>query len=307
VKLMKGMPVVKAILAECAKTETAGPAADLLKPAREADGTGTAVPAGSARGEQNVRRPCLAIVRVGENPSDLSYERGAQKRLSQAGAECRREIFPADVTAEKLAAALDSLAADDTVDGILMFRPLPGNLPAEELAERIPPEKDMDCASRESLGKFFAGDSDAIAPCTAQAVIEVLKHYQIPMEGKRAVVIGRSLVIGKPAAMLLLAQNATVTVCHSRTRDLAEICRGADILVAAVGKEAFVKPGWIKPGAAVVDVGIHVSADGSLAGDVDPAAYDLPDGYITPVPGGLGPVTSAVLARHVVEAAEKRR
>ena len=307
---MKGMPVVKAILADCRKIEE-GMAPDRPVP----DGSGAAqgfdrtvqdFPAYAKGSAEGCRRPRLAIVRVGENPSDLSYEKGAVKRLGQAGAECLVKAFPADVPAQALAQTLDRLSADAAVDGILMFRPLPGNLPEKELLGHIAAEKDCDCVTREGLGKLFAGDPDAIPPCTAQAVLEVLKYYQIPIAGRNAVVIGRSLVIGKPVSMLLLAQNATVTICHSRTQNLPEICRRADILVAAVGKEKFVKPDWIRPGAAVVDVGIHVSADGKLTGDVDPAVYDLPEGYVTPVPGGLGPVTTAVLARNTVRAARQR-
>ena len=307
---MKGMPVVKAILADCRKIEE-GIAPDRPVP----DGSGAAQgfdrtvqdsPAYAKDSAEGCRRPRLAIVRVGENPSDLSYEKGAVKRLGQAGAECLVKAFPADVPAQALAQTLDRLSADDAVDGILMVRPLPGNLPEKELLGHIAAEKDCDCVTREGLGKLFAGDPDAIPPCTAQAVLEVLKYYQIPIAGRNAVVIGRSLVIGKPVSMLLLAQNATVTICHSRTQNLPEICRRADILVAAVGKEKFVKPDWIRPGAAVVDVGIHVSADGKLTGDVDPAVYDLPEGYVTPVPGGLGPVTTAVLARNTVRAARQR-
>ena len=250
--------------------------------------------------------PTLAILRVGQRPEDMSYERGAVKRCDAAGVAVRSVELPPDVSQASLEAAIWALNADDAVHGILLMRPLPAPLDDEAARRILAPAKDVDGITDFSLAGVFTGGGQGYAPCTAQAVIELLRHYGIPMKGARAVVAGRSLVVGRPAAMLLMAQGATVTLCHSATHDLATETRRADILVAAIGRMGFFGAVHIGPGAAVVDVGIHADPEtGKLRGDVRFEEAEPVAGAITPVPGGLGAVTTAVLVEHVAEAAEK--
>ena len=185
-------------------------------------------------------KPCLAIVRVGEKQEDLSYERSALKRMSGVGIETKLFVFPADISMDDFSAEFAAINDDPTIDGILLFRPLPAQLNESQIVESIAPEKDVDGISSAALGKLFSGDKHAFAPCTAQAVMEIIHFYGIELQGKRAVVLGRSLVVGKPLSMLLLNENATVTICHSRTASLPEVCREADILVTAIGKAKWV-------------------------------------------------------------------
>lgn len=209
-------------------------------------------------------KPCLAIVRVGEKQEDLSYERSALKRMSGVGIETKLFVFPADISMDDFSAKFAAINDDSTIDGILLFRPLPAQLNESQIVESIAPEKDVDGISSAALGKLFSGDKHAFAPCTAQAVMEILHFYGIEPQGKRAVVLGRSLVVGKPLSMLLLNENATVTICHSRTASLPEVCREADILVTAIGKAKWVDERFVSEKTIVIDVGINVDENGML-------------------------------------------
>ncbi len=250
--------------------------------------------------------PTLAILRVGERPEDLSYERGALKRCAAASVEVRSVVLPPEVSQAELMQTLEALNGDDAVHGILMMRPLPATLDNEAARRALLPAKDVDGITDGSLAGVFTGSGEGFQPCTAQAVVELLKFYDIPMKGAHAVVAGRSLVVGRPAAMLLMAEGATVTVCHSGTTDLAAETRRGDIVVAAIGKMGFFGPEHFGPNAAVVDVGIHMDpAIGKLRGDVRFDEAEPAVAAITPVPGGLGAVTTAVLVSHVTQAAEK--
>lgn len=250
--------------------------------------------------------PKLAILRVGERPEDISYEKGAMKRCDAAGVLVRQVTLPAWCTQTQLMAAVEALSEFPSVHGILMMRPLPVALDEQAARRALVPAKDVDGITDGSLAGVFTGSGEGFAPCTAQAVAELLKYYGVPLKGARVVVAGRSLVVGRPAAMLLMAEGATVTVCHSGTRDLAAETRRGDVVVAAIGKMGFFGPEHFAHGAAVVDVGIHADPDtGKLRGDVRFDETETGVAAITPVPGGLGAVTTAVLVRHVVEAAEK--
>ena len=252
-------------------------------------------------------KPCLAIVRVGEKQEDLSYERSALKRMNGVGIETKLFVFPADISMDDFSAEFAAINDDPTIDGILLFRPLPAQLNESQIVESIVPEKDVDGISSAALGKLFLGDKHAFAPCTAQAVMEILHFYGIEPQGKRAVVLGRSLVVGKPLSMLLLNENATVTICHSRTASLPEVCRESDILVTAIGKAKWVDERFVSEKTIVIDVGINVDENGMLCGDVNFGQIEDKVFMATPVPGGVGAVTTAVLAKHVLEAAKRRR
>ncbi|WP_033354293.1 bifunctional 5,10-methylenetetrahydrofolate dehydrogenase/5,10-methenyltetrahydrofolate cyclohydrolase [Kitasatospora aureofaciens] len=249
------------------------------------------------------RTPRLAVVTTTDDEASAWYVRSIAKAASKVGITCDIvDLGPAATTAE-ITAALERLSADDTVHGLMLQTPLPAGARLEELASAIDVVKDVDGASPLSLGRLAAG-LDAFAPATAEAVLALLEHYQVELEGKHVVVVGRSTVVGKPAAHLLLDRNATVTVCHSRTTDLAALTSTAEVLVAAVGRAGLITPAHVRPGATVIDVGTNPTADGGLAGDVDPAVAETA-GALTPVPGGVGPVTTALLLRHTVEAAER--
>jgi methylenetetrahydrofolate dehydrogenase (NADP+)/methenyltetrahydrofolate cyclohydrolase len=247
--------------------------------------------------------PTLAIVRLGARQDDLAYERGAVKRCEGVGIQCKVFEYPQDMTQEDLIQNIKKLNEDPSIHGILIFRPLPKHIDENVIKYVIAPEKDVDCFSPVNVAKVFEGDPTGFAPCTPEAVIEMLDHYKIPIEGKRVVVIGRSMVVGKPVSMLLVKRNGTVTICHTRTRNLEETCRGAEILVAAAGKAKMVKGTFVAKDAVVVDVGINVDEEGRLCGDVDFDEVEKIAGYISPVPGGVGSVTTSVLARHVIQAA----
>ena len=249
--------------------------------------------------------PKLAILRVGEDPSDMAYERGALKRCEKTGVEPKQIILPADCSKEELLAAIKAINEDDSIHGCLMFRPLKDKAAEAEACALLKPEKDVDSMTRESLTGVFTGDGTGFPPCTAEAVMQILKFYGVPTAGKKAVVVGRSLVIGKPVAMLLLSANATVTICHSKTADLAEECRSADIIVAAAGSAKMLGADCFKEGQTVIDVGINVDAEGNMCGDVDFDAAEKIVSAITPVPGGVGSVTTAMLCSHTIEAAIK--
>ena len=251
--------------------------------------------------------PKLAIVRVGERPDDLSYERGAMKRMEAFGLRAQSYAFPEEINGEDFKEAFAAINRDPDVTGILLLKPLPPQIPEREIEAMIDPAKDLDGISPVNMAKVFAGEADGFAPCTAEAVVEVLKAYGIPISGKRAVIVGRSLVVGRPLAMLLLKENATVTVCHTRTKILEEECRRAEILVAAAGRAKMLGASHVGEQAVVIDVGINVDEDGKLCGDVDFASIDGRAAMATPVPGGVGAVTTAVLAKHLAQAAKRSR
>ena len=256
----------------------------------------------------------LGIIRLGENPSDLSYEKGATKRAEEVGVAVKNYILPETATKEEVLAVIDQVNADESVHGVLMFRPLPKHLKndQDEICNRLDPKKDVDSMTHMSNAGVFEGQDLGYAPCTPAACMEILDHYGIDCKGKSAVVIGRSLVVGKPAAMMLLGKNATVTVCHTKTVDTAAICREADILISAAGVLGSLTKDFVREGQIVIDVSMNWNPEkitskgkGGMSGD---AVYDEVEPIveaITPVPGGVGAVTTTVLMKHVVEAAEK--
>ncbi|MBQ1189897.1 MAG: bifunctional 5,10-methylenetetrahydrofolate dehydrogenase/5,10-methenyltetrahydrofolate cyclohydrolase, partial [Lachnospiraceae bacterium] len=246
--------------------------------------------------------PTAAIVRVGERPDDLSYEKGVIKKIASFGMEAKTYVFPEDISEEEFLEEFRKINADESVDGILLFMPLPKHMNGKLFESAIDPVKDLDGISPVNRAKVFAGEADGFAPCTAEAVIEVLKAFEIPMAGKRAVVVGRSMVVGRPLSMLFLKENATVTVCHTRTADLKEECKRAEILVAAAGKAKMLDKEYVADGAVVIDVGINVDENGKLCGDVKWEGLDEAASAVTPVPGGVGAVTTAVLCKHLAQA-----
>lgn len=251
---------------------------------------------------QNIM-PALAIVRVGERADDLAYERGACKRAEALGVRVDRISLPETVSQAEMLRLIERLNADDAVHGVLLLRPLPMHIDEALVCNALVPEKDVDGITDASLAAVFTGGGRGFAPCTAAACMEVLRHYGIAPAGKRAVVVGRSLVVGRPVAMLLLHQNATVTLCHTKTADLPAMCREADILIAAAGKPGVIGAAHVRAGQIALDVGIHVLPDGSLCGDMAFEAVEPLVSAITPVPGGVGAVTTAVLLAHVAQAA----
>ena len=258
--------------------------------------------------------PTLGIIRLGENPSDLSYEKGATKRAEEVGVAIKNYILPETASKEDVLAVIDQVNADESVHGVLMFRPLPKHLKADqdEICNRLAPKKDVDSMTHMSNAGVFEGQDLGYAPCTPAACMEILDHYGIDCKGKNAVVIGRSLVVGKPAAMMLMQKNATVTVCHTRTVDPAAICRNADIIISAAGVLNSLTKDFVREGQIVIDVSMNWNPEkitskgkGGMSGD---AIFDEVEPIveaITPVPGGVGAVTTTVLMKHVVEAAEK--
>lgn len=250
--------------------------------------------------------PHLAIIRVGERPDDCSYERGAVKKMDKVGVRCTTYTFDADIDNETFQAEFDKINENPDIDGILMLRPLPKQLDEKQIEKKIDPRKDLDGISPLNLAKVYAGDESGYAPCTAEAVIEMLDYAGIDIKGKRVTVVGRSLVIGKPVSMLLMKRNATVTVCHTKTVDMEGTCKNAEILVAAAGSARMIKKDYVAEGAIVVDVGINVDEEGNLCGDVDFDAITDIAAIATPVPGGVGSVTTSVLAKHLVKAAMAR-
>ena len=258
--------------------------------------------------------PTLGIIRLGENPSDLSYEKGATKRAEEVGVAVKNYILPETATKEEVLAVIDQVNADDSVHGVLMFRPLPKHLKADqdEICNRLAPKKDVDSMTHMSNAGVFEGQALGYAPCTPAACMEILDHYGINCKGKNAVVIGRSLVVGKPAAMMLMAKNATVTICHTKTVNTAEICRNADIIVSAAGVLNSLTADFVRPGQVVIDVSMNWNPEkitakgkGGMSGDCVFEEVEPIVEAITPVPGGVGAVTTSVLMKHVVEAAEK--
>ena len=248
----------------------------------------------------------LAIVRVGENPDDMSYERGATKKLKSFGLDMASYVFPQDISDEAFKKAFKDINEDDEVTGILLLRPLPRTINEKDIENMIDPKKDLDGISPINIAKVFAGDTTGFSPCTAEAVIEVLKAYDIELTGKRVTVVGRSMVVGKPVSMLLLKENATVTMTHTRTVDLKKTCSDAEIVIAAAGRAKMLNSDYCGQDAVMIDVGINVDENGKLCGDVDYATLDGKASAATPVPGGVGTVTTAVLAKHLIQAAKMR-
>ncbi|WP_294455186.1 bifunctional methylenetetrahydrofolate dehydrogenase/methenyltetrahydrofolate cyclohydrolase FolD [uncultured Allofournierella sp.] len=249
--------------------------------------------------------PCLAVVLVGDDPASAVYVRGKESDCRECGIESRMLRLPAETTQAQLLEQLEKLAADKSVHGILVQLPLPAQIDEQAVIAAIPPEKDVDGFSPVNVGRMMIGE-ECFLPCTPAGCIEMLKSTGVPIAGKQAVVLGRSNIVGKPAAMLLLRENATVTICHSKTEDLAAVCAGADILVAAIGKPKFVTGDMVKPGAVVIDVGINRDENGKLCGDVDFAAAEAKASFITPVPGGVGLMTRAMLLVNTIQAARRQ-
>lgn len=273
---LRGMPVVKQIAADAAlKVE------ELKKKGIE---------------------PKLAVVRVGEREDDLSYERGLLKRFDAVGALVESVVFPVDVTQEELEEGIKKLNEDDSVHGILVFRPLPKHLNEEVIKEMVTPMKDVDCMGSANTAHVFAQDGKGHAPCTPQAVIEMLDFYGYDLTGKKAVVVGRSMVVGKPLAQMLLKKNATVTICHTKTADLRAEVKSADFVFACAGVAKMLDASYISEGQVVIDVGINM-LDGKLCGDVDYESVSEVAEAVTPVPGGVGTVTTSVLLKHVLVSA----
>ena len=248
--------------------------------------------------------PKLAVVRVGEREDDIAYEKGITKRFGAVEAEAEVIKLPLDIDEASFEENITRLNADEKVHGILVFRPLPKQLSDDRLKELIRPDKDVDSISMVNTAKVFAGDKTGYAPCTAQAVMELLEHYQADLTGKKVVIVGRSLVVGRPLAMLMLGKNATVTICHTKTKNIEDECRRADILVAGAGSARMIKKNFTNPGQIVVDVGINF-VDGVMCGDVDYDEVSEQVAAITPVPGGIGTVTTSVLLKHTLESAER--
>jgi len=249
--------------------------------------------------------PTLGIVRLGERPDDMAYERGALKRAEKTGVSVKQFVFDADMTQEELIRQIDKINDDSEVHGVLMFRPLPSQIDDEAVRNELAPEKDVDGITDGSMAGVYSGSGQGYPPCTAEACIQILDHYGIDLKGKNVAVIGRSQVIGKPVTMMLIRKNATVTVCHTKTEDMAGICRNKDIIIAAAGHIGTVTEDFLSPGQVVIDVAINFDDEGKMCGDVDFDAAEPIIDAVTPVPGGVGTVTTSMLMKHVIEAAEK--
>jgi methylenetetrahydrofolate dehydrogenase (NADP+)/methenyltetrahydrofolate cyclohydrolase len=252
--------------------------------------------------------PKLGIVRVGASPDDLFYEGGIKKTGDSLGMAYEIFEYPEDVSQETFEQAIKEIGANKEINGILMFAPLPKHLDEKKIRFLIPVEKDVDCMNIYSAGKVFADDETGFPPCTPTACMDMLEFYNIPLKGKKVVVVGRSLVVGKPVAMLLMRQHATITICHSRTQNLPEVCAGADILVAAIGRAKMIDSSYVKPGQIVIDVGINPDPDnpGKYCGDVDFASVEPIVDQISPVPAGVGSITTIVLCKHTIAACERQ-
>ena len=250
--------------------------------------------------------PKLAIVRVGENPDDISYERGATKKMKSFGLDVESYVYPSDISNDEFKKAFKKINDNEDVTGILLLRPLPKTIDEKEIENMIDPKKDLDGISPINIAKVFAGDTTGFSPCTAEAVIEVLKAYHIELTGKKVTVVGRSMVVGKPVSMLLLKENATVTMTHTKTVNLRKTCQNAEIVVAAAGRAKMLNADDCGQDAVMIDVGINVDENGKLCGDIDYSSLEGKASAATPVPGGVGTVTTAVLAKHLVRAAKMK-
>lgn len=249
--------------------------------------------------------PTLAIIRLGEKPGDLSYEKGAMKRADKTGVKVKQFVFPEDMTEKSLISEIKKINADDSIHGVLMFRPLPAHIDEKVVCETLAPEKDMDGITSGSMAGVFMDTEIGYPPCTAEAVMEILDHYDVQLKGSKVTVFGRSLVIGKPVAMMLMKRHATITVCHSRTAidDFRDAGHNADVVVSALGRAKMIGSEILGSGQTVIDVGINVDEEGNLCGDVNFDEVEPEAAAITPVPGGVGSVTTAVLMKHVIQAA----
>ena len=256
-------------------------------------------------------QPTLAILRVGQNDSDVAYETSAVKKAESLGLQVKKFVLEEDISETELIDALEHINQNEEIHGVLLFRPLPAHIDEERVRNYLVPQKDIDGISDSSLAGIFTGEKTGFPPCTAEAVMKILQHYNITLSGKKVVVIGRSLVIGKPVAMMLLHENATVTICHSRTGEeaLKQYCRQADIIICATGRAKMINADYVNGRQMIVDVGINFDEEGRMCGDADQESIEASNGAaaLTPVPGGVGNVTTALLLHHVVEAAEMQR
>lgn len=250
--------------------------------------------------------PTLCIVRVGEREDDIAYERSAVKRCEAMGVAVKHFVLPGEAAQDELLSVIQGVNRDDGIHGCLLFRPLPKQLDDNTVRNALCPEKDVDGVTDASLAGVFAGIDTGFPPCTPRACVEILDYYGVELKGRKVTVVGRSLVVGKPAAMMLLGRHATVTICHTRTVDMPALCRQADVLIVAAGRANVVDGSYLSPGQTVIDVGINVDEGGKLCGDVRFADAQAVVGAITPVPGGVGTVTTSVLVKHVVEAAKRQ-
>jgi len=250
--------------------------------------------------------PTLCIVRVGEREDDIAYERSAAKRCEAMGVAVKHFVLPGEAAQDELLSVIQGVNRDDGIHGCLLFRPLPKQLDDNTVRNALCPEKDVDGVTDASLAGVFAGIDTGFPPCTPRACVEILDYYGVELKGRKVTVVGRSLVVGKPAAMMLLSRHATVTICHTRTVDMPALCRQADVLIVAAGRANVVDGSYLSPGQTVIDVGINVDEGGKLCGDVRFADAQAVVDAITPVPGGVGTVTTSVLVKHVVEAAKRQ-
>ena len=279
--------------------------ANLLTGAPVAQAIGQRIQSDVERLKQRDIVPTLAVVRVGEDPADLSYERGLTKKAEALGIRIEKTVLPVEVSQQELLDVIESVNRDDTVHGCLLFRPLPGHLDSRAVMNALRPEKDVDSMTGASMGGLAAKENTGFPPCTAEACLELLEFYGIPLEGKNVVIMGRGMAVGLPTALMAIHRSATVTVCHSKTEKqrALELCRQADFIVAAVGRAGMIGADHVSPGQTIVDVGINVNAEGKLCGDVDFETVEPIVANITPVPRGVGAVTSTLLMEHVVKAA----
>ncbi len=249
-------------------------------------------------------KPTLAIIRIGDSSDDIAYEKGATKRCETIGVSVKRLVMDKNTSQESLIRTINEVNQDEEIHGVLLFRPLPDHMDEETVCNALKPEKDVDGITAGSMAGVFMNSDLGFAPCTAQACMELLDYYDIDLTGKKVAVLGRSLVVGKPVAMMLMQKNATVTICHSKTKDLREQCRESDVIIAAMGRAKMIDEGYLTKGQIVLDVGINMDENGKMCGDVNFSdAISIVDA-VTPVPGGIGTVTTSVLVKHVVEAAE---
>ena len=280
--------------------------AQLLKGKEVSDALTTRLTADVAGLKERGIHPCLAILRVGERGDDISYEKGAMKRCEAAGVLVRNFIYPESISQMELLEIIGQINQDSGIHGLLIFRPLPPHLDEKAVMELLDPAKDVDGITPASMAGVYAGSGVGFPPCTPRACMEILDYYDIDLTGKKVAVIGRSLVVGKPAAMMVMKKNGTVTVCHTKTLHMEEITREADVLLVAAGKPETIGRDFVREGQIVLDVGIHLREDGSLCGDVNFVEVEPVVGAITPVPGGVGTVTTGVLVLQVVEAAARQ-
>lgn len=252
---------------------------------------------------ENNRPPCLAVVLVGNDPASEVYVKMKEKAAFEVGIRSVKHTLPIETTEEELLRIVSQLGEDQDVDGILVQLPLPDHISESHIIEAVNPGKDVDGFHPVNAWHLVMGNENGFKPCTPAGIIQMIRRTGIAIEGKEAVVVGRSTIVGKPLSQLLLADNATVTICHSRTRNLEEVCQRADLLIVAIGRPRFIGRHHIKPGAVVIDVGVNRLADGKLAGDVDFDSVKEVAGYLTPVPGGVGPMTIAMLMQNTLDAA----